>query len=486
MARRSLAILGLAALTGAAPAVHGYHFGIEDQTLYIPAILNHLDPTLFPHDSAFFLTEARWTLYDEMAAAFLRITRLRLDWTMFLAHLGAVLVTLAAGRTLLVRCFDDRRAEWSGLALLVLLLPFPVAGTRMGLMEQYFHPRAAAMACALLAFVAAIDQRRAAFAWLGAASLFHPLTGLWSAMHVAAQLQWRRWRPLLFAVPIAMASCSRIAHPPPTDEAGYWRVALSAEVFRLRYPPHWPWYEWAGVLVPLIALSYWTVVGRRDERLPLARVSGRLLASASAGVILAVVLTLFPDRRWPLQPMRELHLVYIVVVLFAGARVEQLFLGGSRWKHASFFATVTVSVMLAQRQFPASPHIEWPGRLPANDWVAAFDWARQHTTRNALFALDPFYMSRPGTDSHSFRVFAQRSMLAEAVHDLAPAAMSAPLAERWMQEVRDTGGWTRFVHSDFTRLHETYGIEWTVVEAARHMDLTCPYVNTSAAVCKVD
>jgi len=56
-------------LTVAAILLHGYYYGMEDQTLYLPAVAQALDPTLFPHDAAFFQTEARFTLFDETVAA---------------------------------------------------------------------------------------------------------------------------------------------------------------------------------------------------------------------------------------------------------------------------------------------------------------------------------------------------------------------------------------------------------------------------------
>jgi hypothetical protein len=151
-----------------------------------------------------------------------------------------------------------------------------------------------------------------------------------------------------------------------------------------------------------------------------------------------------------------------------------------------FLAPLTAAVLMAQRHFPSSPYIEWPGRLPQNSWVEAFEWARQHTTQDALFALDPFYLRRPGSDSHSFRAFAQRSMLAEAVHDLAPAAMSPSLAIRWMEQQRDLAGWSQFGREDFIRLRRTYGVSWVIANQPERQGLDCPYSNDAVAVCRVE
>lgn len=479
---------GVAALTIAAILLHGYHFGIEDQTLYVPAVEKKLDPSLFPYDSAFFVTQTKFTWFDELTAGFVRLSHLPLDVVVFCGQVLSLSLLIVVCRRLLRYCFDDRRAEWSGLALLVILLPFPVAGTRFGLMEQYFHPRGLAIALAALAFFAAIEGRAVAIFWLAAATAIHPLAGVWSALHVACQS--RRIRsllrvPLLAVVVLAglSASCDPVAKPPPDSNVTYWKDLLSPEVFDVRYPLHWPWYEWLGVIAPIAILVYYAYARLGNRRL--ADVTRRLLISATVGVLLALAITASPDRRWPVQPMRELHLVYIVVIAIIGARIDQVFVGQRSWRRL-MFVVLAAAVFVAQRHYPSSPHVEWPGRLPQNRWVEAFDWARQHTRTDALFALDPFYLRRPGPDSHSFRVFAERSMMAEAVHDLAPAAMSPALTEKWMTESRELAGWRRFTRDDFARLERDDHVSWVIVEQGRRQDLVCPYVNEAAAVCRLD
>ena len=39
-----------------------------------------------------------------------------------------------------------------------------------------------------------------------------------------------------------------------------------------------------------------------------------------------------------------------------------------------------------RRQFPASEHVELPGRASSNAWVQAFLWARSNTPQDAYFA----------------------------------------------------------------------------------------------------
>jgi hypothetical protein len=143
-------------------------------------------------------------------------------------------------------------------------------------------------------------------------------------------------------------------------------------------------------------------------------------------------------------------------------------------------------VVLTQRSFPDSPHVEWPGRLPANAWVEAFDWIRQHTPRDALCALNPRYFRDPGSDSHAFRFFAERSALAEAVTDIGPAALSPELSRRWMADMQAQAGWRQFRAADIRRLGSVSGVRWVVLEQPGVAGLDCPFQNARVQVCRTD
>ncbi len=49
----------LLAIVAASVAIHGYHYGIEDETIYLPAVKAHLNPALYPHDAIFFQPQTR-------------------------------------------------------------------------------------------------------------------------------------------------------------------------------------------------------------------------------------------------------------------------------------------------------------------------------------------------------------------------------------------------------------------------------------------
>jgi len=486
MLRRTLRTgLGVAAAVVLAFALHGYHFGVSDQKLYLPAALRAVDPALYPHDAAFFATEARFTLFDELVAGGLR-AGVPLDFAMFAGQIVSIALVAAGARRVLILAGLSLETAWAGVVLLIVVLPCPVAGTRVGVLEPYLLPRGLAIGLALWAFVLAIERRPIALVLLAVAGLLHPLTGLWSAGHVVAQVVDRRWtRPLraagVAAMLLAAIACAPILVP-AFDESTYWRTALAPESFSVRYPWHWPWYEWAGVVAP-IALA-WFMAAR-----PLspagARIARRLTFSALAGVVVALLLTVAPDRQWPLQPMRQLHLVYVVVIALAGAWVETRLLRGRLLPRVVATVLVIGTVVAVQQRYRSSGYMDWPGRLPDNAYVRAFDWIRLHTPVDSRIAIDPFYLRHPGPDWHSARVFTQRSMLTDAVHDLAPAAMSPPLAARWTAEQQALAGWPTFQRADFARVGRDLHVSWVVVSATQALDLDCPFAEPTVRVCRV-
>lgn len=473
------------ALTAAAILLHGYYFGMEDQTLYLPAVAQALDPALFPHDAAFFQTEARLTLFDETVAAVIRMSRLSTESVVFFAYIASLLAILRACQLIVRRAFDDRRAEWVGLLTLAVMLPFPVAGTRLGLIEWYLHPRTPAMAFMLWAAVLAMNGNALSILLVGAAAMLHPLVALWGAAHVALQARQIKLRFLMpSTIALLVTGCASISRLPRWETA-YWRDALTPEYFDIRYPINWPWFEWVGVIVPLAVLALIAWDARRRGVGSLAQISGRFAISGAFGVVLALALTLSPSRQLPLQPMRELHMVYFIGFVFVGAALDQHLLRKFSLGRPLFFAALTIGVLIGQPRFPSTPHIEWPWKQPGNPWSQAFLWASDNTPVDALFALDPFYMRRTTADTHSFRAIAHRSMMAEAVHDLAPAAMSPALGARWMRESEDLAAWQRFTISDFTHLADKYGVGWVVVSQPHLPELTCPYQNADVAVCRI-
>jgi len=333
-----------------------------------------------------------------------------------------------------------------------------------------------------------LDRRLTALPWLAFAAVMHPTMALYGAFHLTVQA-WKlplRAAPVLILVPLWATSLV------PAPNAA-WRDVLATRPFL--FPLKWHWYAWLGVVVPLVLLGWFAQVARREGSTRVAHICRRLVLAGILGVAGSLLISTVPglEPLIPAEPMRTLHFLYILFVLLGGGLLGQHVLRDRPGRWLLFLTPVCLAFLVSNHLFyPASPHIEWPGRVPRNPWVEGFDWVRRNTPHIALFALDPMHMKRPGEDSHGFRAFAERSMLADGVKDSAVAANFPELAYAWRDQVRSTERWREFKAEDFRRLRRNYGVTWVVLERRRAgaapgaAGLPCPYANADIMVCRIE
>ncbi len=470
-------------LTAAALGVHGYHLGVEDQAIYLPAIKWHLSPSLYPYDAAYFLVHTQATLLDEFIAALVKFTGLPVDWLLLGLDLASFYFLLYMSLLLGRKFFREERAAWAGVAMMAAIKTIPVAGTLVLLTSQYLHARSLATPLLLLAMILAREQPLRAGLCVVVAALFHPTMALAGAFHATVQV-WPRRKELPKGLFMWLAILPAVWLP--ASGSASWMELVSSR--RHLFPSRWTWYELLGAVAPMALLWWFSRLGRREKSAWLDHVCSRLAISGSLGVAGALLISVTPGMLplVPAEPMRVLHMVYLVLFLAGGGLIGQYILRNQAWRWALLFVPLCAGMYSVQRQqFEGSPHIEWPGRVPRNAWVEAFEWARLHTPRDALFALDPQYMARPGEDFHGFRGFSERSMLADGIKDRAVAIVYADTERAWRQEAGARTNWQRFTAEDFARLGRTFGASWAVVETGGAMGLACPFSNGVVNVCRI-
>ena len=471
--------LFLSILTCAAVLVQGYHVGIEDMAVYLPAIKKIINPELYPYDANFFFLYTRWTLFHQTVAALARITHLSLEWLMFVLHIVSVFLILLACFQLIRKCFSERASQWCGVAFVAALLTLPVAGTALFVTDQHLHPRNFATAFLLFGAVAALERRPIALLWIAITALCHPTMALYGTFHIVI-LAWGS-----FSARSAAAFSGIPFGAPPNP---IWRKAMADRGYP--YPFTWTWYEWLGALAPIALLEFFARIGRREGMALFERVCHRLAISTSLGIIMAVFASEYlqaQTQTWArFEPMRILHFPYIVFLLFSGGMLGKYLLRSQPLRWVALFVPLALAMFHFQRlEFPSSYHIEWPGRSPRNPWVQAFVWTRDNTPRSAFFALDPRYMHSPGQDYYGFRAYAERSALADNEKDTSAVAVFPDLAWQWNLEVTDRGNWQQFTLTDFERLKKKYGVTWVIVVRPGVSGLSCPYANSEVMVCRI-
>jgi hypothetical protein len=100
-------ILRLGILTVAAVAIHGYHLGVEDAEIYIPAVSKLIHPDLFPYGADFFQSHERLSLFAPIVAWTARLSHLSTDATIFSWWVVTLFATLIACWMLAVVCFSS-------------------------------------------------------------------------------------------------------------------------------------------------------------------------------------------------------------------------------------------------------------------------------------------------------------------------------------------------------------------------------------------
>jgi len=478
-------------LTAGALLVHGYHPYAEDAEIYLPSVEKILHPGLFPVGREFFASHASLTIFPNLVAFSLRVTHLPMEAGLLLWHLASIFLLLLACWELSGLLFPSARARWGGVCLVAALLTIPVAGTALYIMDQYLNPRNLAAFGVLFAVARTLEKKHVRGAlWLGFAGCVHPLMATFAFSFCALLLIISKSEKNV-AAPAGLRSASGVGFflpfgislDPPTSPA-YHAAAMRHE---FHYIQLWQWYEWVGILAPVALFWWFGRVARARQWRELERVCRALIVYDLIYFFSALVVDL-PARFESLarlQPLRSLHLLYMLMFLMMGGLLGEFMLKNRVWRWLGLLVPMGAGMFVAQRAlFPASNHVEWPGAGPKNEWAQAFGWIRENAPVDAVFALNPDFMQLPGEDTIGFRCLAQRSRLADASKDSGAVSMFPPLAEEWWAQVRAETPWKSFRLEDFSRLKEKYNVSWVVVEQPI-AGLGCAYQNSAVRICRI-
>ena len=485
-------VFWLSLLTAGALLVHGYHPCAEDAEIYLPGVERILHPELFPVGREFFLSHASLTFFPNLVALSLRVTHLPVETGLFLWHVASIFLLLLACWELSGLFFQNAQARWCGVCLVAGLLTIPVAGTALYIMDQYLNPRNLAAFAAIFAVTRTLEKRYVrAVLWLAFAGGVHPLMAAFAfsfcfLLLVVEKFQGRTLGlpPKRIATGLGCLLPFGISLAPPTSPA-YHAAAMRHE---FHYIQLWHWYEQLGIVAPVALFWWFSRVARARQWRQLELVCRTLIVYDLIYFSAALVVDLPAqfESLARLQPLRSLHLLYILMFLIMGGFLGEYVLRNRVWRWLTLFVPLSLGMFFAQRMlFPESAHVEWPGSAPKNEWAQAFLWVRGNTPADALFALDPDFMQLPGEDTIGFRCLAQRSRLADSSKDSGAVSMFPPLAEGWWSQVQAQTPWKSFRAEDFLRLKDKYGVGWVVVQQPETAGLDCVYHNSAVRVCRI-
>jgi len=475
-------------LTLGALAIHGYHPFAEDAEIYLPGVQKQLHPELFPFHTEFFQTQGNLTLFSRLIAGSVRLTHLPFEYALFVWHLLSIFLLLLVSWKLATRFFDSQAARWGAVTLLAALLTLPLAGTALYILDQYLNPRNLDAFAELFAVVHTINGKllRAAL-WLIFAVFIHPLM-VWFALSfcllwlLVTSLEQTSNAGVQQASALAVLLLPNIFYP--TSPAYHEAIRFHENHYILQ----WQWYEWLGAIGPIVIFWF---LGRlaRSRRLTNAVLACRALVIYGIAYFLGALVISIPkslEGLARLQPLRSLHLLYVMLIIIGGGFLADYLLKNRPWRWLLLFVPLCVGMFMAQRSlFSASNHIEWPWLRPRNLWAQAFLWIRDNTSNHAVFAIDPVYIQLPGEDTVAFRPVAERSSIADGYKDSGTVSMFPPLANLWWEQFQQERNWKNFTVADFSRLRQLYGVNWVVLQTPGVAGLECPYQNQAVLVCRV-
>ena len=488
--RNSFPLARLGALTAAALLIHGYHFGVEDGEIYIPAAKKVADPSLYRFAPEFFLHHEHLSIFANVVGDTSRWTHIPIDWTIFLWYLVCLFGLIASCWLIAAACFTSPRARWASTLVITAVLTMPAANTALLLSDPYLTARSFSTPLTLIALGFLLQRR---YMWAAAAGvltgLFHPqMVAYLAVLAVVIYATERSKTKVREATPV-MCSVAGIL---PTGfvfrpATGAYREALYSRDYYFLY--NWHWYHWLGMLAPLAILAWFWRGKLRGTTPAFSMLAFAMIPFGLISIIGAAIISSSPmfDNFVRLQPLRTFHLITIVfVLLLAGVFGE--YVGRSRpWAIGGLAGMLALGMFFVGRStYPDSPQIELPSRSSANAWVNTLLWIRRNTPKDAVFAVDSHYLHQSGVDSHGFRAVSERSDLADYYKDSGAASLFPDLADEWKAMSEATTGLNHFSKQDFERLRAEYpAVGWTVVHGAAPAGMQCPYERQPYAVCRI-
>lgn len=414
----------------------GYRYGASDEAFYIPAVLRHLDPALFPRDAALIDSQARLTIVDEALAAAARVTGATLPH-LFLPLYLVTLLLLAGVLLRIGRAFYA--SAWTTTALLAAMtLRHAIARTGANTLEAYFHPRQLAFALGLWAIAMFLEARTAwTIALLAVAFAIHPTTAVWFAVWVGVATAWQRPSMRRSAVAVCGVAAAAAA-------VMLWRGPLAGHLVRMDaawlaviadkdylFPLDWPWFVWLtnGITIPIILLGW----RARAQRGMLAGGETPLAMGVLSLLVVFVAWLPFNASHLALAVQLQVSRVFWMLDLWATVYVVWWLAEGSRgsggWRPA-IVASLLILFSLARSGYTMA--VQFPDRalfavdIANADWRDAMAWARTTDPRSGWIA-DPVHAARYGI---SLRAAAGRDVLIEALKDTAIAMYDRGIAMR--------------------------------------------------------
>jgi hypothetical protein len=457
----------------------GYRYGIGDQAFYVPAVVQHLNPHLFPRDRALLGVQDRLMVFDDAEAFVVRTSRVSLPTLSFVLFVTGLLVIFGAA----VRISREMYQSWWATAALLALLTLRHRITQTGAnsLEAYFQPRMLACGIGLWAVAATLRGTASrALLLVAVACLVHPTTGVWFGVWVltAIAVNQREWRMRIALVVIAgaIAAVGAVMWGPLRGHLvrmdPRWAAALSGKDYI--FPFDWTPAFWAvnfGYLIVILAVFAYRrrtgVAHPREAGIVAGVVALAVLFLASWPLMsawIALALQLQTSRIfWMLDLLATIYIAWLLV-----DRPPQRIRAIAALLIIAVAAVRGVYVLRAEHAGVAFASIQ----LPRDGWTDAMRWLETSSPVDSQVLADPGHAWKYGT---SVRVAAERDVYLEEVKDAALALYSRDVAVRVLDRTRNIGDFATIDAARARALAIQYDLDYLVID--RDMNLPLAYRN---------
>ena len=455
----------------------GYRYGASDQAFYTPAVMQRLEPGLFPADTPLLNVQAKLTLADETVASMSRLTALELPELYLALYVLTLLLIGAAVFCIGATMFGN---WWTSVALLAALsLRHAIVRSGTNTLEGYFHTRQLAFAFGMLAVCAFLrGQKALVLLLMVCAAALHPTTTLWFLVWLGtatflAEPRWRRGivRALAATLPFITYGflqgplTGRLARMDPE-----WLAAIGEKDYL--FPLQWPAHAWA------VNFSYPVVIGliwwlRRRTGVVRERETSLVFAAASliVGFLCALPFHAFAVAlAVQLQPARAFWMLDFLAVIYLAWLLAEYIPHGRRW--AAVTVTVIIALAAAVRgvyvmrvEFPDRPFVQM--RIPNDDWGRVMAFARA-TDQSSGWLADPAHAARYGS---SVRVAGERDVFVEALKDMALGMYDRSIAIRTRDRIRELSDFKSLTAAQARQLATTYNLKYLVSEGTLELPI---------------
>ena len=445
----------------------------------MPAVVQHLDASLFPRDRALLRVQGRLMAYDDITAAIVQTTGISLPVLFLVAYFAGLVLLFGAAVAIGRQLY---RSWWTAALLVALLtLRHRITETGANSLEAYFQPRMLAFALGMWGVASYLKGRgRLALVFIAAAFLMHPTTAVWFGIWIVTALvvSDRRSRVPLAGLAVVAAGLALWAitlgplrgHLATMDPR--WASVLAGKDYI--FPFDWTASFWI-VNLGYAALIVAMLEFRRRRRVALPRELG-LVAGAVA--LVAVFLISVPFMRgWialalQLQTSRVFWLLDLLAAIYLAWLLAEVV--SPKWQRAIVMAAILLAasrglyVTVAEHHGAHLVAVD----LPADEWTDAMSWIRR-TPADSHVLADPGHAWKYGT---SVRVAGERDVYLEEVKDAALALYSPEIAARVRERIQDAQNFDAMTAGRAKALATKYDLTYLVID--RDIDLPLAYRNT--------